>query len=173
MVFVNNPGDLTKQNTVLEIMKMLSKYEHATGSVGPESTHLWLYPYLPYVGTQVLFCDFSFQFLFSVITETSNKNISVCLQNHGEIDFKYKYLPEFLKQREYHRWRNFINMGPVGQEFSNFFSCLQAETFQISCVRGNRKCAVTLSLKSFISKTRNYFLLLFKCCRKRFPSFFQ
>ncbi|KHN88590.1 Patched domain-containing protein 3 [Toxocara canis] len=84
IVFVNNPGDLRRRDAVPEVMRLLDRFEHATGSVGSVSTHMWLFAYLPYVG----------------------------IQNHGEIDFHYKYLPEFMAQREYHRWSHFVNLGP-------------------------------------------------------------
>lgn len=54
-IFVNNPGDLRDQNAVSEIMKILSRFEQATGSVGSSSTQMWLNHYLPFIGLQVFF----------------------------------------------------------------------------------------------------------------------
>lgn len=54
-VFVNNPGNLRDQNAVPEIMKILDRFERATGSVGSSSTQMWLNHYLPYIGLQVFF----------------------------------------------------------------------------------------------------------------------
>ncbi|VDK86837.1 unnamed protein product [Litomosoides sigmodontis] len=82
-VFVNNPGDMRKPEIIPEIMRLVNDFEHATGSIGSASTHLWFIPYLSYVG----------------------------IQEHGEIGFKYKYLPEFMKLHEYHSWNSFVNLG--------------------------------------------------------------
>lgn len=80
-VFVNNPGDLRKPDSVPELMRILERFEHAAGSVGSSSTQMWLNPYLPFIG----------------------------LQNRGSIAFKYKYLPEFFSIPEYHRWSHFVS----------------------------------------------------------------
>uniref|UniRef100_A0A915A5H4 Secreted protein n=2 Tax=Parascaris univalens TaxID=6257 RepID=A0A915A5H4_PARUN len=97
IVFVNNPKDLRQQDAVPEVMRLLKRFEHATGSVGSVSTQMWLFAYLPYVG----------------------------IQNHGEIDFNYKYLPEFMAQREYHRWSHFVNLGPHRDCEEERPSCIQ------------------------------------------------
>lgn len=52
-VFVNNPGNLRNKNSVAEIMKILNRFERATGSVGSSSTQMWLNHYLPFIGLQV------------------------------------------------------------------------------------------------------------------------
>ncbi|KAK0396036.1 hypothetical protein QR680_001538 [Steinernema hermaphroditum] len=96
-VFVNRPGNLTEPEAVSEIMGILDRFEHASGSVGSSSTHMWLLPYLPYVG----------------------------LQNRGAIDFKYKYLPDFLSIPEYHRWSHFVNLGKPQDCAEEKPSCLQ------------------------------------------------
>uniref|UniRef100_A0A914HUG6 SSD domain-containing protein n=1 Tax=Globodera rostochiensis TaxID=31243 RepID=A0A914HUG6_GLORO len=83
-VFVNNPGDLHKPSAIPEIMRILERFEHANGSVGPSSTQMWLNPYLPFIG----------------------------LQNRGSIDFRYKYLYDFFAIPEYHRWSHFVSLGP-------------------------------------------------------------
>jgi hypothetical protein len=82
-VFFNNPGDLSKPDAIPNIMRILEHFEHAHGAVGSSSTQMWLAPYLPYIG----------------------------LQNHGSIDFKYKYLPEFFGYQEYRRWSHYVNLG--------------------------------------------------------------
>ncbi|CAG9540908.1 unnamed protein product [Cercopithifilaria johnstoni] len=82
-IFVNNPGDMRKPEIIPEMMRLVNDFEHATGSIGSASTHLWFIPYLSYVG----------------------------IQEHGDINFKYKYLPEFMKLREYHSWNSFVNFG--------------------------------------------------------------
>uniref|UniRef100_F1KSQ4 Patched domain-containing protein 3 n=1 Tax=Ascaris suum TaxID=6253 RepID=F1KSQ4_ASCSU len=97
IVFVNNPKDLRQRDAVPEVMRLLDRFEHATGSVGSVSTQMWLFAYLPYVG----------------------------IQNHGEIDFSYKYLPEFMAQREYHRWSHFVNLGPHRDCEEERPSCIQ------------------------------------------------
>lgn len=38
-------------------MRLLDRFEHATGSVGSVSTQMWLFAYLPYVGIQVSFWE--------------------------------------------------------------------------------------------------------------------
>lgn len=53
-MFVNKPGDLTEKEAVPKIMQLLNRFEKASGSVGPISTHMWLFSYLPYTGIQVL-----------------------------------------------------------------------------------------------------------------------
>jgi hypothetical protein len=82
-VFFNNPGDLSQPDAIPKIMRILEHFEHAHGAVGSSSTQMWLSPYLPYIG----------------------------LQNHGSIDFKYKYLPEFFGYQEYRRWSHYVNLG--------------------------------------------------------------
>ncbi|CAJ0584169.1 unnamed protein product, partial [Mesorhabditis spiculigera] len=82
-VFVNNPGDMRQAEAVPEVMRILTRFENANHSVGALSTHMWLLAYLPYIG----------------------------LQNHGSIDFQYKYLPEFFKIQEYRRWSHFVSLG--------------------------------------------------------------
>lgn len=82
-VFINNPGDLRDPEKIPRIMRILEQFERAIGSVGPSSTQMWLNTYLPFIG----------------------------LQNHGSIDFNYKYLPEFFSLQEYHRWSHFVNLG--------------------------------------------------------------
>jgi hypothetical protein len=52
-VFLNNPGDLRHPDAIPEIMRILERFEHAPGSVGPSSTQMWLNPYLPFIGLQV------------------------------------------------------------------------------------------------------------------------
>jgi hypothetical protein len=84
-VFFNNPGDLSQPETIPKIMRILEHFERAPGSVGSSSTQMWLAPYLPFIG----------------------------LQNHGSIDFKYKYLPEFFGYQEYKRWSHYVNLGPT------------------------------------------------------------
>ncbi|KIH64071.1 hypothetical protein ANCDUO_05622, partial [Ancylostoma duodenale] len=49
-VFVNNPSDMHLPETVPEIMRILRRFETTNNSVGAASTHMWLLPYLPYVG---------------------------------------------------------------------------------------------------------------------------
>ncbi|CAD5214727.1 unnamed protein product [Bursaphelenchus xylophilus] len=82
-VFINTPGDLREPDKIPKIMRILEHFERAEGSVGPSSTQMWLNTYLPFIG----------------------------LQNHGSIDFNYKYLPEFFSLQEYHRWSHFVNLG--------------------------------------------------------------
>ncbi|CAD5210926.1 unnamed protein product [Bursaphelenchus okinawaensis] len=82
-VFINSPGDLREPDKIPKIMRILEHFERAEGSVGPSSTQMWLNTYLPFIG----------------------------LQNHGSIDFNYKYLPEFFSLQEYHRWSHFVNLG--------------------------------------------------------------
>lgn len=53
-VFVNNPGDLREPDAISEIMRILDRFEHAPLSVGSSSTQMWLNPYLPFVGLQVI-----------------------------------------------------------------------------------------------------------------------
>ncbi|VDK58541.1 unnamed protein product [Gongylonema pulchrum] len=53
VVFVNNPGDFRAPEVIPELMQLVEHFEHATGSIGSASTHLWLIPYLSYVGIQV------------------------------------------------------------------------------------------------------------------------
>lgn len=53
-VFVNNPGNLRQPDAIPEIMRILDRFEHAALSVGSSSTQMWLNPYLPFVGLQVL-----------------------------------------------------------------------------------------------------------------------
>ncbi|TMS35729.1 hypothetical protein L596_003063 [Steinernema carpocapsae] len=96
-VFVNKPGNLSDPEAVPEIMGILDRFEHATGSVGSSSTHMWLLPYLPFVG----------------------------LQNRGAIDFKYKYLPDFFSIPEYHRWSHFVNLGKPQDCADEKPSCVQ------------------------------------------------
>uniref|UniRef100_A0A914EHS8 SSD domain-containing protein n=1 Tax=Acrobeloides nanus TaxID=290746 RepID=A0A914EHS8_9BILA len=81
-VFINNPGNLSEPDVIPEIMHILERFERAPGSVGSSSTQMWLNPYLSYVG----------------------------IQNHGSIDFQYKYLPEFFNIQEYHRWSHFVSL---------------------------------------------------------------
>ncbi|GMR36306.1 hypothetical protein PMAYCL1PPCAC_06501 [Pristionchus mayeri] len=100
-VFVNNPGDLTDPDAVPEIMRILTRFENANNSVGSASTHMWLLPYLPYIG----------------------------LQNHGSIDFKYGYLPEFFKLMEYRRWSHFVNLGSTQDCLDEKPSCLRKFVF--------------------------------------------
>ena len=82
-VFINNPGNLTDPQKMIDIMRLLEKFEHAEGSVGSSSTQMWLNTYLPFVG----------------------------LQNRGSVDFKYKYLSEFFILPEYHRWSHYVSLG--------------------------------------------------------------
>ncbi|KAM3718522.1 Patched-related protein [Dirofilaria immitis] len=96
-VFVNNPGDMRNPEMIPEIMRLVNDFEHATGSIGSASTHLWFIPYLSYVG----------------------------IQEHGEIGFKYKYLPEFMKLREYHTWNSFVNLGSNEDCLNEKPDCLQ------------------------------------------------
>ncbi|KAI1729686.1 patched family domain-containing protein [Ditylenchus destructor] len=84
-VFVNNPGDMKNPEMIPDLMKILDRFERAPGSVGSSSTQMWLNPYLPFIG----------------------------LQNRGSIDFKYKYLPEFFANSEFHRWSHFVSLGPI------------------------------------------------------------
>ncbi|VDN50593.1 unnamed protein product, partial [Dracunculus medinensis] len=97
LVFVNKPGDLTEKEAVPKIMQLLNRFEKASGSVGPISTHMWLFSYLPYTG----------------------------IQNKGSIEFKYKYLPEFLSFREYHRWNYFLSLGSTEDCLQEKPSCVQ------------------------------------------------
>uniref|UniRef100_A0A915DZY2 SSD domain-containing protein n=1 Tax=Ditylenchus dipsaci TaxID=166011 RepID=A0A915DZY2_9BILA len=90
-VFVNNPGDLKHPDAIPDLMKILDRFERATGS-----TQMWLNPYLPFVG----------------------------LQNRGSIDFKYKYLPEFFSNTEFHRWSHFVSLGPTQDCYSEKSSCV-------------------------------------------------
>ncbi|ETN74218.1 patched family protein [Necator americanus] len=53
-VFVNNPSDMHLPETVPEIMRILRRFETTNNSVGAASTHMWLLPYLPYVGEKLL-----------------------------------------------------------------------------------------------------------------------
>ncbi|VIO94627.1 Patched family protein [Brugia malayi] len=96
-VFVNNPGDMRKPEIIPEVMRLVNDFEHATGSIGSASTHLWFIPYLSYVG----------------------------IQERGEIGFKYKYLPEFMKLREYHSWNSFVNLGATDDCMNEKPTCLQ------------------------------------------------
>uniref|UniRef100_A0A915Q273 SSD domain-containing protein n=1 Tax=Setaria digitata TaxID=48799 RepID=A0A915Q273_9BILA len=96
-VFINNPGDMRKPEVIPELMRLVNDFEHATGSIGSASTHLWFIPYLSYVG----------------------------IQDHGEIGFKYKYLPEFMKLREYHSWKSFVNLGSTEDCINEKPTCLQ------------------------------------------------
>ena len=45
---------MSEPDKVPEIMRILRRFETANNSVGPASTHIWLLPYLPYVGEKVL-----------------------------------------------------------------------------------------------------------------------
>ncbi|CAL2033165.1 unnamed protein product [Caenorhabditis brenneri] len=100
-VFVNNPGNMSEPDAVPEIMRILRRFETANNSVGAASTHMWLLPYLPYVGEQ----------------------------EHGSIEFKYRYLPEFFKLMEYRRWSHFVNLGNHQDCLSEKPSCLQKFVF--------------------------------------------
>ncbi|PAV56771.1 hypothetical protein WR25_05027 [Diploscapter pachys] len=100
-VFVNNPGDLRRPEAVPEIMKILHRFETSDKMVGPASTHMWLLPYLPYVGEQ----------------------------EHGSIDFKYRYLPEFFELLEYRRWSHFVNLGRHDDCLAERPSCLKKFVF--------------------------------------------
>ncbi|KAK6014617.1 hypothetical protein OSTOST_19995, partial [Ostertagia ostertagi] len=97
-VFVNNPSNMHHRETVPEIMRILRRFETANNSVGAASTHMWLLPYLPYVGEK----------------------------EHGSIDFKYRYMPEFFKLPEYRRWSHFVNSTTCLAERP---SCLQKFVF--------------------------------------------
>ncbi|KHJ99683.1 hypothetical protein OESDEN_00337 [Oesophagostomum dentatum] len=87
--------------TVPEIMRILRRFETTNNSVGAASTHMWLLPYLPYVGEK----------------------------EHGSIDFKYRYLPEFFKLQEYRRWSHFVNLGDHADCLAERPSCLQKFVF--------------------------------------------
>lgn len=100
-VFVNNPGNMSEPDAVPEIMRILRRFEVANNSVGAASTHMWLLPYLPYVGEQ----------------------------EHGSIEFKYRYLPEFFKLTEFRRWSHFVNLGNHQDCLSEKPSCLQKFVF--------------------------------------------
>ncbi|VDL69962.1 unnamed protein product [Nippostrongylus brasiliensis] len=100
-VFVNNPSDMHHRETVPEIMRILRRFETTNNSVGAASTHMWLLPYLPYVGEK----------------------------EHGSIDFKYRYLPEFFKLQEYRRWSHFVNLGDHADCLAERPSCLQKFVF--------------------------------------------
>ncbi|KAK6734551.1 hypothetical protein RB195_018002 [Necator americanus] len=100
-VFVNNPSDMHLPETVPEIMRILRRFETTNNSVGAASTHMWLLPYLPYVGEK----------------------------EHGSIDFKYRYLPEFFKLQEYRRWSHFVNLGDHADCLAERPSCLQKFVF--------------------------------------------
>ncbi|KAI6185049.1 Ptr-18 [Aphelenchoides bicaudatus] len=95
-IFFNNPGDLTQPETIPKIMRILEQFEKAPGAVGSSSTQMWLSPYLPYIG----------------------------LQNHGSIDFKYKYLPEFFGYQEYRRWSHYVNVGAAQDCLDEKPSCI-------------------------------------------------
>ncbi|CAB3411294.1 unnamed protein product [Caenorhabditis bovis] len=100
-VFVNNPGNMSQPEAVPEIMRILRRFETTNNSVGAASTHMWLLPYLPYVGEQ----------------------------EHGSIEFKYRYLPEFFKLMEYRRWSHFVNLGNHQDCHAEKPSCLQKFVF--------------------------------------------
>ncbi|VDM52437.1 unnamed protein product [Angiostrongylus costaricensis] len=100
-IFVNNPSDMHLPNSVPEIMRILRRFETANNSVGAASTHMWLLPYLPYVGEK----------------------------EHGSIDFKYRYLPEFFKLQEYRRWSHYVNLGDHRDCLAERPSCLQKFVF--------------------------------------------
>ncbi|KAF7633542.1 SSD domain-containing protein, partial [Meloidogyne graminicola] len=95
-VFINNPGDLRHPEAVPEIMKILERFEHTTGSVGPSSTQMWLNTYLPFIG----------------------------LQNRGSVDFRYKYLYDFFAIPEYHRWSHFVSLGTKDECLNERPSCV-------------------------------------------------
>ncbi|KAE9552519.1 hypothetical protein FO519_004261 [Halicephalobus sp. NKZ332] len=95
-VFVNNPGNLSEPNKIPHLMRLLERFEHAPGSVGPSSTQMWLNTYLPFVG----------------------------LQNRGSVDFKYKYLPEFFSLSEYHRWSHYVSLGDHNDCLAEKPSCV-------------------------------------------------
>uniref|UniRef100_A0AC35U7S7 SSD domain-containing protein n=1 Tax=Rhabditophanes sp. KR3021 TaxID=114890 RepID=A0AC35U7S7_9BILA len=96
IVFVNNPGNLSDPSAISELMHILSEFEHETGSVGSSSTQMWLNGYLPFIG----------------------------LQNHGSIDFKYKYLPEFFSISEYHKWSHFVSLGNTSDCYVENPNCI-------------------------------------------------
>ncbi|CAD6191482.1 unnamed protein product [Caenorhabditis auriculariae] len=100
-IFVNNPGNMSEPDAVPEIMRILRRFETANNSVGAASTHMWLLPYLPYVGEQ----------------------------EHGSIEFKYRYLPEFFKLMEYRRWSHFVNLGDPQDCLAERPECLQKFVF--------------------------------------------
>ncbi|VDO43813.1 unnamed protein product [Haemonchus placei] len=89
------------RESVPEIMRILRRFETANNSVGAASTHMWLLPYLPYVGEK----------------------------EHGSIEFKYRYLPEFFKLTEYRRWSHFVNLGDHADCLAERPSCLQKFVF--------------------------------------------
>nr|CDJ96693.1 Patched domain containing protein [Haemonchus contortus] len=100
-IFVNSPGNMHLRESVPEIMRILRRFETANNSVGAASTHMWLLPYLPYVGEK----------------------------EHGSIEFKYRYLPEFFKLTEYRRWSHFVNLGDHADCLAERPSCLQKFVF--------------------------------------------
>ncbi|KJH46538.1 patched family protein [Dictyocaulus viviparus] len=55
--------------------------------------------------------------------ETANNS------EHGSIDFKYRYLPEFFKLQEYRRWSHFVNLGDHRDCLAERPSCLQKFVF--------------------------------------------
>uniref|UniRef100_A0A1I8BV23 SSD domain-containing protein n=1 Tax=Meloidogyne hapla TaxID=6305 RepID=A0A1I8BV23_MELHA len=95
-VFVNNPGDMRNKERITEIMLAVKSFERAPGSVGGESTHLWLKTYIPFIGFKV--------------------NISLIMpenifKENGSMQFQYKYINEYLSLHEYRRWYQFIRLG--------------------------------------------------------------
>uniref|UniRef100_A0A914WW48 SSD domain-containing protein n=2 Tax=Plectus sambesii TaxID=2011161 RepID=A0A914WW48_9BILA len=104
-VFVNKPGDLRNPAQFGKVMRMLNQFEHATGSIGPDSSHLWLQQYLPFVGFHTAAASDSFF-------------------NNEPVAFSYKYLLEFLKNRSYERWRYFLNLGTTEDCVNDKPSCV-------------------------------------------------
>ena len=52
-VFVNNSGDLTKTEIFADLMLAVKSFKKAPGSIGAESTHLWLKAFIPFIGFNV------------------------------------------------------------------------------------------------------------------------
>ncbi|CAI4228550.1 unnamed protein product [Auanema sp. JU1783] len=100
-IFVNSPGDMAEPDKIPELMRIIQRFETANNSVGAASTHNWLLPYLPFVGEK----------------------------EHGSIDFKYRYLPEFFKLQEYRKWSHFVNLGNTQDCLSERSSCLHKFVF--------------------------------------------
>ena len=85
-VFVNNSGDLTKTERFADLMLAVKSFEEAPGSLGAESTHLWLKAFIPFIGFNV---NIKYFFILLKINNSILDNFLVNLLNFNYLGKRF------------------------------------------------------------------------------------
>ena len=85
-VFVNNSGDLTKTERFADLMLAVKSFEESPGSIGAESTHLWLKAFIPFIGFNV---NIKYFFILLKINNSILDNFLVNLLNFNYLGKRF------------------------------------------------------------------------------------